>query len=221
MPTSDAVFAAARRHMVACQLLPNQITDARVVAAMGAVPRERFVPPTYRGVAYVDEDIAVVPGRYLMEPMVLAKLLQATEIQPTDVILDVGCATGYSAAVLARLGNTVVGLECMSDLARQATENLAGLGIDNAAVVEGELPKGLPGQGPFDVILFQGAVEVMPDAILGQLAPAGRLVAVVRERGVGRATLWRRLGDGIARRTLFDAAVPLLPGFARAPQFVF
>lgn len=221
MPTSDATFAAARRHMVASQLLPNQVTDARVIAAMGAVPRERFVPAAYRGVAYVDEDIAVAPGRYLMEPMVLAKLLQATEIQPTDVILDVGCATGYSAAVLARLGNTVVGLECMSDLARQATETLSALGIDNAAVVEGDLAKGLPGQGPFDAILFQGAVEVMPDAILGQLAPSGRLVAVVRERGVGRATLWRRLDDGIARRTLFDAAVPLLPGFARAPQFVF
>lgn len=221
MPTSDATFAAARRHMVASQLLPNQITDARVVAAMGAVPRERFVSAAYRGVAYVDEDIAVAPGRYLMEPMVLAKLMQATEIQPTDVILDVGCATGYSAAVLARLGNTVVGLECMSDLARQATETLTALGIDNAAVVEGDLVKGLPGQGPFDAILFQGAVEVMPDAILGQLAPSGRLVAVVRERGVGRATLWRRLDDGIVRRTLFDAAVPLLPGFARAPQFVF
>lgn len=221
MPTSDMSCAAARRHMVACQLLPNQITDARIVSAMGAIPRERFVPDAYRGVAYVDEDIAVGAGRYLMEPMVLAKLLQAAEILPADVILDVGCATGYSTAVLAKLGNTVVGLESDGDLAGRATENLTGLGIDNAVVVEGELPKGLPGQGPFDAILFQGSVEVMPEAILAQLAIGGRLVAVVREHDVGRATLWRRLDDGVAKRALFDAAVPLLPGFAHAPQFVF
>jgi protein-L-isoaspartate(D-aspartate) O-methyltransferase len=222
MSTNDAaVFAAARRHMVASQLLPNKVVDPRVIAAMSAVPRELFVPPSYRAVAYLDEDIPLAPGRYLMEPMLLARLLQAAEIEGQELVLVVGCASGYAAAVLSRLANTVVALESDAALVAQAQALLGQLGVDNVAVVRDQLAAGLADQAPYDVILIDGAVERVPDALTAQLAEGGRLIAVLREAAIGQATLLKRSGGLIARRTLFDAATPHLPGFAVESGFVF
>lgn len=220
MPTSES--SAARRNMVENQLKPNKVTDARVIAAMAAVPRERFVPEPFKGVAYQDEDIPLGKGRYVMEPMVLARLLQAAEIGPGDKILALAAATGYGAAVLARLGASVVALEADAALAERARTTLRDLGCSTVTVVAGALEAGCPANAPYDVIVLEGAVPAMPKAVIGQLAPGGRLVGVVRHAGTGKATLLTRLADGrSAERILFDAATPPLPGLARPASFVF
>jgi len=215
-------YTAARINMVEGQVRPNKVTDLRLVDAMLAVPRELFVPKALRGIAYVDEDIQVAPGRYLMEPMVLARLMQEAGIGATDVVLDIGCASGYSAAVLGRIAATVIALEQDADLANRATANLAGIGADNAVVVTGPLTAGWVKDQPYDVIMLDGAVAQVPDALLDQLNEGGRLVAVVCEDGrMGQARLYRKVAGMVAGRTLFDAAVRLLPGFEPRPGFQF
>ena len=223
MAQADRHFAEARRQMVLTQLRPNKVIDDQVINAMAALPREQFVPKAYRGVAYMDEDVAVAPGRFLMEPMVLARLLQEAELQAGDVALVVGSATGYDLAVLARIVNTVIGLEADPALAQQASQTTQALGIDNVVVVEGPLSEGLPKQGPFNLILLAGAVPEISQALLDQLADGGRLVGVVRETGapIGQAVIVRRSGTLFSQRVLFDAGTPSLPGFERPAAFVF
>ncbi len=215
-------FELARRNMVDTQVRTNRVTDSLVISALRAIPRELFVPAAQKGVAYVDDDLEVAPGRFLMEPMILARLLQLAEIQRTDTVLDVGCATGYSSAVLGRMASSVVALEQDAELVNWAAETLLGLGIDNAVVVEGKLSDGLADQGPYDVIFVNGAVDRVPEGLREQLADGGRLVAVLRgEKGVGHATLVTRTGSAFGHRTDFDANARILPGFARQPTFVF
>jgi protein-L-isoaspartate(D-aspartate) O-methyltransferase len=220
-------YANARHNMVESQLRPNKVTDERVIAAFAELPRERFLPKSLRGIAYVDEDIPLAPGRYLMEPMVMARLIQAAQIKPADVVLDVGCGIGYSTAVLARLASTVVAIESDPGLAREATRILGELGIDQAVVLEAPLESGYPRQAPYDVIFIGGAVERLRSDITDQLAEGGRLVAVIDDpdrRGpgqIGRATLMVRRSGVVSSRVVFDAGTPLLPGFAAEPGFVF
>jgi len=214
-------FAAARRKMVASQLRPNEVNDPAVVAAMGAVPREKFLQPAQRQFAYVDEDLPIGNGRAIMEPMVLARLLQLAETLPTDSALVIGAGTGYATAVLARLTSSVVAIESDPALAATASRVLAELGVDTAAVVQGPLAAGAPTQGPFDVIVINGAVDHIPDAVKKQLANGGRLVCVLRDGPVGRGTLVTRNGDAFGLRQDFDAATPVLPGFAKQVGFVF
>lgn len=215
-------FVAARHNMVECQLRTTRVTDPRIIDAMWVLPREAFVPKQARSIAYVDDDIDLGNGRYLAEPLVLARLQQAAEIKPADVVLDVGCGTGYSAAVLSRCASTVVALESDEDLAQRAQAALAELAIDNVAVVTGPLNQGYAQQAPYDVILFNGSVEEVPQAICAQLAEGGRLVAVVQDKGAwGTATLVVRTGDNFSRRALFEAGIHQLPGFQKAPGFVF
>ncbi len=215
-------FAQARSNMIDSQLRTNKVTDTGVLEAFAAVPRERFLPEARAGVAYIDEDLEVAPGRYLMEPMVLARLLQAARIEATDMVLDVGCTTGYSSAVLARLADTVVALENDPALCERANQTLQDLDIDNAVVVTGDLTAGYEKQAPYDVILLGGAVAELPEAILSQLAEGGRLVTVIATQAhLGQAVLVRRNAGQASRRVLFDAAVRKLPGFAAAPGFVF
>lgn len=215
-------YTAARQNMVENQVRTNKVTDERLTSAMESIPRELFVPTEMRSVAYVDEDLLVAPGRYLLEPMVLARLLQEANVQPTDIALDIGPATGYSTAVLARLCDTVVGIETNGALVEQASETLTELGVDNAVVTEGDMQAGNPAQGPYNVILFNGAIAEIPQTIADQLADGGRLVAVKRAGpGLGQAMLVTKFGDIHSPRVIFDAATPYLPGYEPKRAFVF
>ena len=214
-------FTSARHNMVENQIRANLVTDPVVISAMTELPREVFVPEQLQGIAYVDEDIVLGQGRCLMEPVVLARLLQEAAVQSSDVVLDVGCGSGYSAAVLARMASTVVALEPDAGLAARANGIMAELGIDTVAVVEGPMKDGWSEQAPYDVIFFDGAVSEVPSAIRDQLAEGGRLVAVIAEGGMGKAVLITRHGGTYSRRTVFDAATSSLPGFVRRPTFEF
>jgi protein-L-isoaspartate(D-aspartate) O-methyltransferase len=215
-------YAAARLNMVESQVRPNKVTDPRLLEALLEVPRETFVPDQLRGVAYVDEDVPLGGGRFLMEPMVFARLVQTAAVKPEDTVLEVGCGTGYGAAVLARLAARVVTLESEPDLARQAEANLRRTGVSNAKVVIGPLAGGYAGAAPYAVILFAGAVERVPSNITEQLAEGGRLVAVIAPPGEpGRATLITRVGGALSRRVVFDAGTPVLPGLQLEPGFAF
>jgi protein-L-isoaspartate(D-aspartate) O-methyltransferase len=215
-------YATARRNMVESQIRPNQVRDPRLIAAFSEVPREQFVPRAARDIAYLDGDLALGGGRWLLEPMAFARLVQVADIAPTDRVLEIAAATGYGAAVLARLAAHVTALECDAVLARSTRQRLAELRIANVAVVEGPLETGYPQQGPYDVIVVSGAVASVPDEILEQLADGGRLVAIVQPpRMPGRGTVITRVGDAFGRRVIFDAGAHVLPGFALAPGFVF
>ncbi|MSO99290.1 MAG: protein-L-isoaspartate O-methyltransferase [Rhodospirillaceae bacterium] len=214
-------FAAARRNMVARQIKTNRVTDPLVIEAISAVPREKFLPSEQRQFAYVDEDLRIGGGRVIMEPMVLARLLQLAEVQPGDNALVIGAGAGYSTAVLAHIASSVVAVESDATLAARASQVLAELNVDTAAVVTGDLTRGKPEQGPFDVIFINGSVDMIPDALKQQLADNGRLVCIVREGPIGRATLVSRTGNSFSQRQEFDASTPVLPGFVKQPGFVF
>jgi protein-L-isoaspartate(D-aspartate) O-methyltransferase len=215
-------YETARRNMIDRQLRPHRVTDARALAAFTRIRRELFVPEPLRAIAYSDEDLPLGRGRYLMAPMVAARLIQAAAPQPTEAALVVGAGSGYEAAVLAALARSVVALEPDPALARAGRAALVEHAIAAVNVVEGPLREGHRPGAPYDVILFAGAVAEVPAEIAAQLAEAGRLLAVVRPgEAVGRATLMSRTGGVLARRTLFDAATPLLPGLAPEPAFAF
>jgi protein-L-isoaspartate(D-aspartate) O-methyltransferase len=212
-------FAAARRHMVDGQVRTADVTDLRIIAAMLEVPRERFLPPASAALAYLDLDAPVGASRRLLKPMVLAKLMQASELGATDRVLDAGCATGYAAAVLARIAGQVVALEQDTGLAKAAGESLSSL--PNVSVVSGSLAKGWPQGGPYDVVVLEGATEVVPDALCRQLKDGGRLVCVLGAGPGSKAMLYRRSGAETGGRAIFDASAVLLPGFAKTPAFAF
>ncbi len=216
------VFEVARSHMLESQLRPNKVTGDRVLNAFASIRRELFVPEHLRPVAYIDEDLPLGGGRYLMEPMVAARLLQAAAIARTDTVLIVGAGTGYEAAVTAMLARNVLALEEDPELARQARAALVEHAIASVTVVEGPLREGYRPRALYDVILFGGAVVETPPEIVAQLADGGRLLFVVKPaNAMGRAILMTRTGGVLARRVIFDAATPVLPGFAPKPAFEF
>lgn len=215
-------FEAARHHMVDCQIRTNKVTNRAIIEAMREIPRERFVDSALQGIAYLDEDLPIGNGRFLMEPMVLARMLQTLDIRPDEVALDIGAVTGYSSAVISRLASAVIAVESDPALARTANRNMADLGFDNVVVVENALTAGYPAQAPYDVIVLQGAVAETPAAIVDQLADGGRLCAVVRERAEqGKVALMMRSGTVVSSRIVFDANTPTLPGFEKAAGFAF
>jgi protein-L-isoaspartate(D-aspartate) O-methyltransferase len=218
-------FAAARRTMVDSQVRTSDVTDPRLIAAMLDVPRERFLPPENAALAYLDFDApATAPGRpvrRLLKPMVLARLIQAAEIAPGDHVLDVGCATGYSSAILARLARKVVALEEDAGLAALARDNLRALHLHHVEVESGLLTEGWPARAPFDAIILNGAVELAPEALLQQLRSGGRLAGVLGRGPAGKAMIYRSIGGECGGRPAFDAAAPLLPGFTEPTAFVF
>lgn len=212
-------YAAQRVTMVESQLATNNVADHRVQTAMAAVPRERFVPANKRAMAYCDLPVEVASGRYLLDPRSFAKLLTLAVVRPTDRVLDVACATGYSAAVLALLAGSVVALEQDADLVRVANEALRG--VENATVVQGALAEGVKAKSPFDVIVVEGGIEEVPQALLSQLGEDGRLVAVIQRGVQGRAHVFVREKGSIGSRADFDASAPPLAGFRKAIGFVF
>ena len=217
--------ALQRTNMVESQIRPSDVTDRRILRAMAALPREHFVPPSLATLAYMDESISLYdagyrgPARRMLSPRTLAKLLQLAQVESTDRVLDVGAGRGYGAAVLARLASTVVALESDTDLAAAAKSALEH--EKNVTVLPGALQTTAPTQGPFDVIVLEGAVFDSPTGLLQQLKPGGRLVAVLNEGGVGRATVWLRQGDTFGQSTAFEASITPLPGFELAPAFTF
>jgi protein-L-isoaspartate(D-aspartate) O-methyltransferase len=220
-------FTAARRMMVDGQVRTSDVTNPGLISAMLDLPRERFVPPEKADLAYLDRDVAVADQGYgqaprcLLKPMVFAKLVQAAEIDETHHVLDVGCASGYSTAVLARLARSVVALEEDASLADRASQVLASLGATNVSVVTGPLSQGWPGRAPYDVILLNGASEIIPHGLCKQLKDGGRLVGVFGDGPAGKAMLYVSDRGEVSGRPVFDAAAPLLPGFAKPRAFVF
>jgi protein-L-isoaspartate(D-aspartate) O-methyltransferase len=219
-------FEPQRLAMVESQLRPNEVTAPRLLAAMRALPRERFVPRRLSTLAYMDESIEVfpaidgAPARFLLAPMVLARLVQLAAVEPDDSVLDVGCATGYSTIVLGRLAQRVVALESDPALAREVAARVRELGTANCVVTEGPLADGAPGEAPFDAILLEGAVPAVAPALIGQLAEGGRLVAMVHEGPLCRAYAWQRSGKTVDRQPAFEGAADPLPGFEAPAEFV-
>ncbi|MCW5746733.1 MAG: protein-L-isoaspartate O-methyltransferase [Alphaproteobacteria bacterium] len=221
MPTD---FALARRNMVESQLRPNHIIHPGVLEALALLPRERFLPDDRASLAYVDEALPVGGGRYLMEPMVLARLIQLAQPSEGDRALVVGAGPGYGAAVMGRLVRSVVALESDSALAGRARQLLPTVGADNVTVVEGALDGGHSAGGLYDIILIEGAVPAIPDGLTRQLAEGGRLVAIIgggQPGYPGRAHLGRKDGGVFSSRPVFDAGTPMLPGFEQPSRFVF
>lgn len=214
-------YAAARSNMIESQVRPNGITDRRIIAAMEAIGREDFVPEQRKSVAYVDEDVPLAEaGRYLIEAMAFARMVQHAAVKPTDKVLVVGAGSGYGAAVLAALGSKVVAVESNPSLAIQARANLRHL--SQVKVVEAGLEAGANTDGPFDVIVIEGRVADVPQSLLSQLAEGGRLVAVFGETEMAKARVLTSTGGAIAVRDVFDASVAALPGFAKKKAaFVF
>jgi protein-L-isoaspartate(D-aspartate) O-methyltransferase len=211
-------FEQMRRAMIASQLRTTGTNDPRVLAAMGEVPRERFVPAERLSLAYADALVPLKPGRDFNSPMALGRLLTEAAPRPGERSLAVGVATGYAAAVLARLVGPLVALEEDAELAAAARANLAGTGV---ALVEGPLAEGWQAEGPYDLILIDGAVEFVPDSLIAQLAEGGRLAAGLAENGVTRLAIGRRAGEGFGMTAFADAAAAILPGFARPRAFKF
>ncbi len=214
-------FAKARRMMVDGQLRPSEVADREVIAAMQEVPRERFVSADLVDVAYLDRDVAVDPKRALLKPMVIARLIQALETKAHEKVLDVGGGTGYAAAILARLAGSVVALEDDPARVKRCGELARALGAANVTPVCGPLDAGWPALGPYDAIMINGACEVEPHDLLRQLGEGGRLVGIFGSGPDMKATLYRKDNGEIGHRSLFNAAAPILPVFAKVPAFVF
>lgn len=219
-------FAQARRNMVDSQVRTFDVFDIPLLAAMDEIPRERFVPAGRESLAYIDLDLPVADGiagerRYMMKPMILARMIQALDIGEGERVLDVAPGLGYSTAIMARLGAEVFGLEADEGLAAQARERLAACGAEGATVAAGPLAEGYPQAAPYDAILVNGLLGVRPDGLLAQLKEDGRLICVEQTGRAGRAVLYTRSADAIGSRSVFDAGAQVLKAFAREPGFVF
>ena len=217
-------YATARQKMVDGQVRTSDVTDSRILDAMLTVPREAFVPAAQQPLAYLDLDLDVGAGaakRYLLTAALTAKLLQAAQIKDTDNVLVVGAASGYTAALAAKLAARVTATESDSALAAKAEAILAGLGYSNATVRTAAAADGEPASAPYDVIVLNGATEIAPQGLFGQLAEGGRLVGVFAATKPSRAMVVTHSHGDFGHRTLFDAAAPVLPGLGRHPEFVF
>ncbi len=213
-------FARARSQMIDGQIRTNKVTDTRLLEAMSVIAREDFVPLNMKNVAYIDDSVALGGGRYLLEPLVLARLIQALDLTTDDKVLDIGAGTGYSAAILAHLAGSVVAVEEIPLLIHTADSQLSK--FDNVKVVSSPLAEGHANKAPYSAILIEGAVGHIPESIIDQLAEGGRVVAVESGRGpVGKAKIWRKHGGLMIATTLFEAGVPALTAFAHKRGFEF
>lgn len=213
-------FATRRVMMVDTQVRPSDVTKFPIIDAMLTVPRETYVPGDRREAAYVGENLDIGSGRVVLEARTLAKMLDGLDIQPDELVLDLGCGLGYSAAVIARLAETVVAVEEDAGLAGEAQRLLSDQGVDNATVIAGALAAGAPKHAPYDVITLQGGVEAVPDAILAQLKDGGRIGAVFMEGALGTVKIGYKSDGRLSWRPIFNASAPVLPGFGKARGFM-
>jgi protein-L-isoaspartate(D-aspartate) O-methyltransferase len=207
--------------MVDCQVRPSDVTRYSIIEAMLWAPRELFVAKALRDVAYAGAEIELAPGRIMLEPRTFAKMLETAAIGSNDLVLDLAPGTGYSTAVIAHMAEAVIAIEPDPELAERAQTLLAEIEVDNAVVSAGDPAAGDAAHGPFDVIIINGAVETLPEALVNQLKEGGRLVALFRHDGVGKCYVQIRAGAGVARRYVFDADAPVLAGFEKTAEFAF
>ena len=207
--------------MVDCQVRPSDVTKFPIIEAMLNIPREEFVPRACRSVAYVGDHVEFASGRVLLDPRILAKMLDSLDIRPDELVLDVGCGLGYSSAVIAYLAEAVVALEDDEDMVKSATVKFAEHSIDNAIVVKGSLPNGAPEHGPYDSITVQGGVQTLPVSICDQLKEGGKIACIFMIGNVGECRVGLKHDDRIVWRTAFNADAPLMAGFEKAAEFVF
>ena len=212
-------FDNARDQMVESQIRTSDVTDLAVLKSFRSVPREAFVPKSRMALAYADTHVELQEGRYMLRPRDIAKMVQAADIGPDDVVLDIACGRGYSTAILAGIADTVVALEDSDEQVERASEILVAQEVMNAAVIKGDLKSGAAEHGPFDVIFINGAITEIPEAWTKQLSDGGRLVCIVDKGAIGHACVFTRSGDTLGERLVFDAQVPLLPQFERKVEF--
>ncbi|MCB5199836.1 protein-L-isoaspartate O-methyltransferase [Loktanella sp. TSTF-M6] len=214
-----ADFQARRTMMVDTQVRPSDVTKFPIIDAMLSIPREAFVPSSLREAAYVGENLMLSPERVMLEPRTLAKMLDALDVQPHEVMLDLGCGLGYSAAVAARLADFVVAVESDADLADDAQTNLSDHGIDNAAVMVNPLEDGCAKSAPYDLMMIHGAVEVVPDSLLDQLKDGGRIAAIFADGALGTVRIGIKAHGRVSWRYAFNAGAPILGGFRKPKEF--
>ncbi|WP_238368245.1 protein-L-isoaspartate O-methyltransferase family protein [Mesobacterium pallidum] len=212
-------FAARRNMMVDTQVRPSDVTKFPVIDAMLSVPREAFVPRTQREAAYVGENVSLGGSRVVLEPRTLAKMLDFLDIRGDELALDIGCGLGYSAALIARMAEAVVAVEEVEDLAEEAESTLSEQGADSVAVHRGPLAEGAPQHGPYDVIMIEGAVEHLPDAICDQLKEGGRIAVLFAEGALGTVRIGYKIDGIITWRFAFNAGAPVMPGFEKHQAF--
>jgi len=212
-------FSMRRTMMVDTQVRPSDVTKFPIIEAMLAVPREEYVPAKLREAAYMGENLDIGAGRVILEPRSFAKLLDALDLQPGELVLDLGCCLGYSAAVIARMVDAVIALEEDESIAAEAERRLAEQGVDNAAVITGQLVAGAVKHGPYDAIIVEGAVEHLPEDLLSQLNDGGRIACIFMEGRLGVARIGRKTAQGVVWRNVFNASAPVLPGFGKVAEF--
>jgi len=212
-------FQALRTMMVDTQVRPSDVTRYPVIAAMLAVPREDFVPDALRAAAYADTAVDLGAGRTMLEPRTFAKMLDVLEIGSGELVLDLGCGLGYSAAVIAHMVDFVVAMEPDEALAAEAEARLGAAGVDNVAVISGRLSEGDAKHGPYDAILVEGAIETLPAALVDQLKDGGRIAAIFSDNRAGALRIGQKRGDAIDWRFAFNATAPVLPGFEKVTEF--
>lgn len=214
-----AEVSAERMTMVDTQIRPSDVTKFTVIDAMLSVPREEFVPDRVRGTAYCDGQIVLGGGRVMLEPRTLAKMLDALDIQPSELVLDLGCGLGYSSAVVARLAEAVIAVEEDTEMAAEAEARLVMAGVDNVAVFPAPLAEGGLRHGPYDVVMLQGGIETLPNAIMSQIKEGGRIAAIFVQEALGVCRIGLRSSGSVDWRDAFNAVAPVLRGFAREREF--
>lgn len=216
-------FDNARKAMVESQIRANKVIDDAVIDAFSSIPREHFVPKTMRDIAYIDEDLSLSGGRYVIEPMVMARLIQAADLKPSSSVLVVGTGSGYGAAILSKIVSSVIAIDSRAAMVQKAEQNLENLEIGNVAVIQAKLQDGYLEESPYDAIFIEGAIECVPENLVTQLGPKGVIAAVWRPAGshIGSASLWSQNAGDVTRRDLFNAQVPVLDEFKAKPSFVF
>ena len=220
---NDMQFATLRKAMVDSQIRPNKVIDDQVIEAFATIPRELFVSRQMQDLAYIDEDIHLSGGRFIIEAMVMARMIQALSLKPSDNVMCIGAGTGYGAAILSSLVSSVIAIETRINMVEKAQQIVAGLDIGNVAVVKSRLQEGYPSEAPYQGIIIEGGVEFVPQTLFDQLSDGGHVVSVHRPRGrdVGEATLWHKSNKHVTSKGLFTAQIPLLDEFKLKPKFVF